>query len=136
MNGMIAIIDATEVPNATPLALPAEMIAWYAPGWGRYAARAAAKSAREWTASTPISTTNASSCRAIKLMMTRATSLTEAIESSATTTMTSRLIRKTAVSLVTEPAALASAAEWNAAPSPLSMNGVNWAAKCALVDRT
>ena len=67
--------------------------------------------------------------------MMRATSLTALSESAATITITIRLMPKTQASEVTELAALAIAELWKTEPSPLSMNGVNWAAKCAFVDR-
>src|ERR1700691_3912975 len=135
MNGMIAIIDATEVPNTTPFAFPAEMIAWNAPGWWLYLASAEEKPVRELAASTIISTTNAISGSRIRPKMIRATSLTEDSDSAATITITMRLRPKTQPSLVTELPALAIAVLWKTAPIPLSMNGVNSAAKCAVVDR-
>ena len=67
--------------------------------------------------------------------MMRATSLTDDSESAATIAITIRLMPKTHASEVTELAALAIAELWKTDPSPLSRNGVNWAAKCALVDR-
>ena len=94
------------------------------------------KSACELKASIPISTTNARTCRTISQKMIRATILTENSDSAATISMTTTLSQAMAMLLVRWLPALATAVLWNAAPSPLSMNGVNCAAKCALVDST
>ncbi len=94
------------------------------------------KSACELAASIPISTTNATTCSTISQKMILATILTENSDSAATISMTATLSQAIAMLLVRWVPAFARAVEWNAEPSPLSMNGVNCAAKCALVDRT
>jgi len=68
--------------------------------------------------------------------MIRATILTRYSESSATITITIRLIPKIQPLLVTVVAAFVRLLLWKTRPRPLSMNGVNCAAKCAFVDRT
>ena len=84
----------------------------------------------------PMSTTNATTCRMISPKMIRATTFTENSDSAATISITMTLSQAMAMLLVRWLPAFAIAVLWNAAPRPLSMNGVNWAAKCALVDRT
>ena len=84
----------------------------------------------------PISTRNATTCRTISPKMIRATTLTENSDSAATISMTTTLSQAMAMLLVRWLPAFAIAVLWNAEPRPLSMNGVNCAAKCALVDST
>jgi hypothetical protein len=96
----------------------------------------ATKSECEWNASTPMSATNATTCRTISQKMIRATIFTENSDSAATISM--RMTDSQAMERLLPRwlPALAIAVEWNAEPRPLSMNGVNCAAKCALVDST
>jgi hypothetical protein len=79
--------------------------------------------------------TNATSCRTMSQKMMRATIFTLNSDSAATISMTTMLSQAIAPLLVRWSPALAMAVLWKARPSPVSMNGVNWAAKCALVDR-
>src|SRR3984957_1171771 len=72
----------------------------------------------------------------IRARMICATRRSEKIDNTAQMTMTPQLMAAIAPLLVTWLAALTSAWLWNAAPSAVSMNGVNVAAKWALADST
>jgi len=84
----------------------------------------------------PISTTNATTCRMIRPKMILATIFTLKSDSAATISMMTMLRIAMEPLLVRCVPALAIAVLLNAAPRPLSMNGVNCAAKCALVEST
>ena len=83
-----------------------------------------------------MSTMKATTCKTISPKMIRATIRTENSESAATTSMTTMLSHAMAPLLVRWLPAFAMPVLWKAAPRPLSMNGVNCAAKCALVAST
>ena len=83
-----------------------------------------------------MSTMNATTCKTMSQKMIRATILTRNSDSAATISMTTTLSHAMAQLLVRWLPALAMAVLWKTRPRPVSMNGVNCAAKCALVDRT
>ncbi len=80
-------------------------------------------------------TTNATSCRTISQKMIRAMIFTRNSDSAATISISTMLSQAIEPLLLRWFPAFAMAVLWKAAPSPVSMNGVNCAAKCALVDR-
>ena len=83
-----------------------------------------------------MSATNATSCRTMSQKMIRATIFTRNSDSAATISIRMTLSHAIDRLLVRWFPAFAMAVLWKARPRPVSMNGVNWAAKCALVDRT
>jgi hypothetical protein len=80
--------------------------------------------------------TNATTCKMMRVKMMRATIFTLNRDSAATISIRITLSHAIDRLLPKWFPAFAMPVLWNARPRPVSMNGVNWAAKCALVDST